>query len=563
MRDTRRAVVAVVAVAVLAGGCATGRYRVHEQRDEARLIRPPVGAAAGAPIAWRGSGRLWLELRRLEGFSAELGDVSREIDAINRWAGGKPPEAFTPDEHDTIESLLFRYLVCREALWDVAACYGQSQSLFTGREDETRGFIVAYDAALLLTYTDAKLVSTFLEHPAVVAKLNEAYPAVRIPGGTFDRLMRMVMDVEHLEAMEAAWALFQEQLDDPRSPLNRVAASDERYGRLVADIRRQRLYSKAQTDRLLDRRAVLFPEAENRLRQSRVAELGAEAAGTLGDGLRAGGSLLGRGALQLTKAVFGQGVAFSGEQVEALYRAARPGDIVLVMTEGYLSNIFIPGAFKHGLTYVGTPLQRRTAGLSREAVTLVDRAYQKPLADNMFRSRDEEGEEADTIEAVSEGVVFTSLRELVGKHPDRLLILRPRLEGADRAYQLATCFGRLGGSYDYGFDFVDDRRLCCTELIYRSLNGRGPFSFRLVKRMGRYTLSADDIIRTHFEALEREAPLFEFVALAEADPARGGEAGRVLTGEAGAARLRDLMGVPPPDEAAESADAAPAPRSPS
>ena len=41
----------------------------------------------------------------------------------------------------------------------------------------------------------------------------------------------------------------------------------------------------------------------------------------------------------------------------------QPGDILLTYTGGYMSNLFLPGSFKHAITYVGDNQQRKKAGL--------------------------------------------------------------------------------------------------------------------------------------------------------------------------------------------------------
>jgi len=56
-------------------------------------------------------------------------------------------------------------------------------------------------------------------------------------------------------------------------------------------------------------------------------------------------------------------------------------------------------------------------------------------------------------------------------------------------------FRHLGKAYDFEFDFNVPARLVCTELIYRSFHGRGRIDLPLIKRLGRYTLTCDDIVR--------------------------------------------------------------------
>jgi hypothetical protein len=67
---------------------------------------------------------------------------------------------------------------------------------------------------------------------------------------------------------------------------------------------------------------------------------------------------------------------------------------------------------------------------------------------------------------------------------------------------IAEAFARVGKPYDFEFDFNVSTRRVCTELVYRSYHGRalgqasgGALRFELVKRIGRYTLTADAIAR--------------------------------------------------------------------
>jgi hypothetical protein len=54
--------------------------------------------------------------------------------------------------------------------------------------------------------------------------------------------------------------------------------------------------------------------------------------------------------------------------------------------------------------------------------------------------------------------------------------------------------GHLGKPYDFEFDFNNSSRIVCTELVYRSYHNRGTMTFSLTKRLGRFTLTGDDII---------------------------------------------------------------------
>jgi len=527
-------------------GCAGPEYSVHKSRDDARAIKTLSGPASGEDLSWHGIGRLSLELKRLEAFSSELDDIAQEMTALNRTVAGKKIEFYSIDEHDRLESMLFRYLVCREALWDIASYYGERQGLFTSSSDKVKGFIVAYRAALKVQYTDTKMVVTFMDEPVTVTKLNEGYARCRIPAGSFDRIFHAVTSVDHLEAMEASWKLFKKEADNPKSKLSKVARANAVYGELVRDIQIQRLYAKAQTDRLLDKTSVLFPNMTNRLRQSKVTALAANTKNAFKTGLGACGSLVGGVTTELIRAPLATKVHWGMGDLEAMFAMCQPGDIILTVREGYLSNIIIPGEFKHGLTFVGSASQRRAAGLSKSALAGVPAPVRQRTSRHLFRSKDVTGSVANCIEAVAEGIVMSSTRRLTQLAMSKILILRPVLSPSDRVGHLATVFSHLEEPYDFKFNFADDSRLCCTESIFQSLNGRGKVAFSLVKRMGIMTLSADDIIRTFFRTLDGGSPMLEFVALAEEVPGSSRHAGHVLTGAEGLERLRAIMNIAAP-----------------
>ena len=55
-------------------------------------------------------------------------------------------------------------------------------------------------------------------------------------------------------------------------------------------------------------------------------------------------------------------IAFTPEQKQQIFSALEPGDLLLTYTAGYVSSVFIPGEFKHGITYVADTATRRAAG---------------------------------------------------------------------------------------------------------------------------------------------------------------------------------------------------------
>jgi hypothetical protein len=88
-------------------------------------------------------------------------------------------------------------------------------------------------------------------------------------------------------------------------------------------------------------------------------------------------------------------------------------------------------------------------------------------------------------------------------HVDHVAVLRPNLSDAEGRAALVEAFSHYGKPYDFEFDFNVTTRLVCTELIYRSWHLRGGISFSLTKRLGRFTLSGDDIMNWFLDTLNQ------------------------------------------------------------
>ena len=142
------------------------------------------------------------------------------------------------------------------------------------------------------------------------------------------------------------------------------------------------------------------------------------------------------------------------------------------------------------------------------------------------------------VEAVSEGVIMNSLEHLLSTHINRMVVLRPRISQEERLDQLVTVLQYVGAEYDFKFDFTDDSYQCCTELVYRTINGKGSIDFLLSRTKGRWVLDADGIasysVTTNPEA-------FDLVLLAEMSPRDGDYSALIHTGTEGEKRLRELM----------------------
>jgi hypothetical protein len=230
-------------------------------------------------------------------------------------------------------------------------------------------------------------------------------------------------------------------------------------------------------------------------------------------------------------------IEFTDQQKQEIFDQLQPGDLILTYTAGYMSDVFIPGAFKHGITYIGSKQERGPLGLNADILPEIEQYEPQQLAANLENSVLAGGTEADMIEAVAEGVIFNNLEHIMDTHINRMLVLRPKLSLAERKKFLVEVYSYLGDAYDFEFDFADASKQVCTEVIYRALNEKGGIEFELTVRAGHETLSADDIANYHLASPEA---LFDFILLIETDPATEKSA-LIYTGDEGEEKLKSLM----------------------
>ncbi|HWH70330.1 MAG TPA: YiiX/YebB-like N1pC/P60 family cysteine hydrolase, partial [Candidatus Sulfotelmatobacter sp.] len=106
----------------------------------------------------------------------------------------------------------------------------------------------------------------------------------------------------------------------------------------------------------------------------------------------------------------------------------------------------------------------------------------------------EAGHPVRVIEAIGEGVSFTSLEHSAAC--DSLAVLRPRVLKAEKAQALVRAFHYAGRPYDYNFDFATDSELVCTELVYKAYEpteGCRGLTFPLVEMLGRKVTPANEL----------------------------------------------------------------------
>ena len=449
---------------------------------------------AGAPSPWkdlpadqaraalaRDARVLASHLDTLEALSVRMGAIRADID------GGKR-DFYDPATDREIRSAMLSYLTCREGLLKVAWFYKDPARPEPDLED--RAALAAYAAAVELCARGMQLVDAFHGHPDAVRKLNEADLRAEVPPGVYDRIRLNLADSDLLDALAAAEARFRGLRDrgglPAEEPWKRIAARAEGGAKVVADLS-DRLWTYKWENAVT--RAVKTG-SEGRYRASSVVST------WIGDArvrTRPGG-----------------GGLVSREQVDAFRAGLRPGDILVERRNWYLSNAFLPGFWKHAAIYLGGTAGVKSLGVGGEPALAG--------AMEILARPDPEGHPREVIEAISEGVLLTSLEESIGG-ADAVCAFRPRVPPEAVAEAVRRALLQQGKPYDFDFDFFSTDRLVCTEVVYQAY--QGSIRFELVDIIGRKTLPALEIVRLWDAGRGKPDALLGFVAFLDGDEAAG------------------------------------------
>jgi hypothetical protein len=160
----------------------------------------------------------------------------------------------------------------------------------------------------------------------------------------------------------------------------------------------------------------------------------------------------------------------------------QPGDVLLVRDDSRITAAILPGFWTHAALFLGGRSDLEVLGLNTHP----------HVARHWHEIPESSGPMGLVIEALFPRVQLNPLEKCL--RVDHLVVLRPTLPASDIASAIGEAMGHLGKPYDFEFDFNNSSRIVCTELVYRSYHNRGALSFSLTKRLGRFTLTGDDII---------------------------------------------------------------------
>jgi 1-acyl-sn-glycerol-3-phosphate acyltransferase len=477
-----------------------------------RLVRPPawvnlslaatcaallVGASVWVwhdhPLEWRRtdspalhdlapeilSADLARDERTLAGVIDGIADLEKRFRAFEAGLHAGQRSYYVQADDEEIRRMVVTFLALRDATLRTAWTYERHGQLVPGSARDRAARLHA--TALILSYDlAARFVAAFADSAEAKRKLNEAEPRWNLPPETYDTLRAALAIREYRRLLDRALAL-EIPADIPPAPANFVPALAEARNR-IALARAGWLATKllVGADALRDVAGAGYYRASSSV-----------------------STLIGDTRLRAPR----QGHALiSHEQFVEMHGKVRPGDILIERRNWYLSNAFLPGYWPHAALYVGTADELRVLGVAD------DPRVAKKLA--AFSAPDELGHPYAVIEAMSEGVVFTSAEHSIGE-ADGVAVLRPRVDDAARREIIARAFDHAGKPYDFDFDFFSADKLVCTELVYRATAGY--VDLPLVEILGRRTLPAVEVVR--YALSPAGAAQLEFIALLDGDEA--------------------------------------------
>lgn len=214
----------------------------------------------------------------------------------------------------------------------------------------------------------------------------------------------------------------------------------------------------------------------------------------------------------------------SEAQVQSMGKRLVPGDILFERHEWYLSNMGLPGFWTHAALFIGTADERRVffddpevkEWVKRQGIAdgdleaLLRQRYPAAYASSQILK--EQGRPARILEAISEGVCFTSL-EFTGAS-DSIAVVRPRLSKREKAQAVLRAFGLSGRPYDFDFDFQTDATLVCSELVLRAYEpgeAMKGMRFPLTEVLGRTVSTPNGMVKQFAEQWNQDIAQADFV----------------------------------------------------
>lgn len=407
--------------------------------------------------------------------SSGLDHLEAKLDATPDISEALARGYFAPDEDDRLRQALLAYRNYRLAAYEIIFRH-RDAAVEPNLNGHLKGFLLAFTAALVLSEKSLRIIGVAEHQPMLRAKINEPDSKFEFPSGFFEEVVLGYSSIKNFRILVRAdrnWRALR------RSSVVRSLDADSRWRRLTDLIRLKRGVVRRRLASMVARRVqhgwrsflktALKPAKAT---QSKVQAL-------VGRGLA--------GAYVVPNPVH----VLTTEVLELLRPRLQPGDVLLCRAEGKLTAALMPGFWSHAAIYLGS-----IAGL--ELLGVQDHVHAAK------RWRDFPAQISPlgwVIEGVAPRVRISGLETCL--QADHVLVLRPNLPREEILNSIGEAFGHLGKPYDFEFNFNVSSRIVCTELVYRCYHRRGDIHFPLVKRLGRFTLTGDDIVNIALDSLKQ------------------------------------------------------------
>ena len=382
------------------------------------------------------------------------------------------PGKYTQEENDQIRRMMFSYLNYRKALFRMVA-YHSGYAKVVDEDLRLKSFLVAYTAGLTLFARGLTLVDIFKDSPSARRKLNEPEPIWGVPAKVYDTVYDNVTDAGTVELLSRTAAYYESN----QAGFTALGiATDPDFGWIPAYIEGQQALVETLAPNV-------WKAGWAKAKRNVTGAWGKLSYGVVSFFARLAGDTKVRPAkATITKA-----------SIDRLAAKLQPGDIMLARKNYYVSNGFLPGFWPHAILYVGTAEELRARGLENRPWVQKHLAKYEKMTPNGHPNR--------VIEAISEGVVFSSLQQVMDS--DYVAVFRPNVSEARKDQAIERAFAHWGKPYDFDFDFFSTDKLVCTEVVYRAYDeeiGGDKVTLEMQRILGRDTYPAIEFVRKFGEA---------------------------------------------------------------
>ena len=417
------------------------------------------------------------DFKHIKTFSNVLEKTITEISLIKpQDKNGK--KYFSNKQYDQIERLYFRYTLCTKSLLDIVNAYKDIANKSRFKKNNAQAFILGYCASLSVYKHSAELILQTAGNQLLIEKLNEEYPRTEIKRNGLNYIINNLTEPINIKNIEIANEFFKRQLIENSS----IGKSTELFpftDELISFTKILSSEYESYKKSILDKYTILPLEAAELMQVATIEETVNSMVDEAGGQLKAIQEFLFTIMADVRMPLI-DGIKFSRRQKKQLLKILEPGDIILTFSSGYLSNIFLPGYFKHVMAFTGPQNKEKNTFFTKIQLKESQKQYVKP--------------DHNIIEANSDGVRTTTLDSYLNGYANRIIAFRPKLKDEDIKIILKSLYSFLGFDYDFDFDLTSGEKQACSEIIYRSYNGMGNINIELEEVFGATTLSGDKLL---------------------------------------------------------------------